>query len=156
MPVESTTRHARGDAPAEAAEEDPRVVRSKQRIVAGCLDVMEDRGVAATTVEEISERSGVAKTTIYRHWTDRSSLVIDALASLLDDPVDPDTGSFAGDLAVLANGLGAGLSESRWSALLPSIIDAAEHDPELARLHREMTDRRHGVVRAVTARSSAR
>jgi hypothetical protein len=50
-------------------------------------------------------------------------------------PEVPDRGSLREDLAVLAADLAGRLSTARWPAVLPSIIDAAERDPELADLH---------------------
>jgi hypothetical protein len=47
----------------------------------------------------------------------------------------PDTGSLKGDISALAEALAKGLRSAAWPAVLPSIIDAAERDPELARLH---------------------
>ena len=49
--------------------------------------------------------------------------------------VNQVTGSFKGDIAALAARLAQGLRTAAWSTILPSIIDAAERDPELAQLH---------------------
>ncbi len=45
---------------------DPRVPRSRRAVLAAALELMVERGVFATTIDAVSERSGVAKTTIYR------------------------------------------------------------------------------------------
>jgi hypothetical protein len=50
-------------------------------------------------------------------------------------PEVPDTGSLAKDLLLLATDLAGRLRTARWPTVLPSIIDAAERDPELAELH---------------------
>ena len=39
-----------------------------------------------------------------------------------------------GDVTALATGLAQQLKSARWAAVLPSIIDAAEREPELAQL----------------------
>ena len=39
-----------------------------------------DKGYAALSVENVAQRAGVHKTTVYRRWKDRESLLIDALA----------------------------------------------------------------------------
>ena len=81
-----------------------------------------------------AETSGVAKTTIYRHWPNRESLLLD-LVDELAPPFGPiDTGSLAGDLAAAARELAATLGDTAWSRALPGLLDAAQRDPELCRI----------------------
>jgi AcrR family transcriptional regulator len=77
----------------------------------------------------------VAKTTIYRHWPSRSALLLDACARMRARPEVPGTGSLPKDLLLLATDLAERLRTARWATVLPSIVDAAERDPELAELH---------------------
>lgn len=135
---------------------DPRVLRSRATVIAATLNLLTERGIAATTIEAVAERSGVAKTTIYRHWADQPALVLDAFASTLREPPDPDTGTLRGDLHALTGGLAAALRTGPAAGLMPALIDAAERDPAFAALHRQEATRRHRVVRAVIARGIAR
>ena len=57
---------------------DPRVLVSRERVLTTTLDLLTEAGLDELTIDDISRRSGVAKTTIYRHWPNRSALVIDA------------------------------------------------------------------------------
>ena len=50
----------------------------------------------------------------------------------------PDTGTLKGDVTTLATGLAQQLKSERWAAVIPSIIDAAEREPELAQLHAQL------------------
>lgn len=109
-----------------------------------------------TTIEAISESSGVAKTTIYRHWSGKAPLVMDAFESMMAAPVVPDYGSLLADLSALAEGLAAALRHSAWADALPSLIDAAERDPGLADLHRRMAGLRHEGVREILRRARDR
>lgn len=135
---------------------DPRVVRSRATVLEATTALLAERGIDATSIEAIAERSGVAKTTIYRHWPGKAALVVDAIDALAGPVVDPDTGSLAGDLRALARGLAAGLAAGPWADVLPSLIGALQRDPELAARHRETTDARHRVVRSIVARARAR
>lgn len=135
---------------------DPRVARSRSAVVEATLDLLNERGVAAITIEAISERSGVAKTTIYRHWDSKAEVVIDAIGTLIDPPPAPNTGSLRGDLRAVLGGLAQALTSSPLSGLLPSLIDAAERDPEFAELHRSEATTRHRVVRDVVVRGIER
>ncbi|WP_228122385.1 TetR/AcrR family transcriptional regulator [Saccharothrix syringae] len=62
-----------------------------------------DRGYIGMTVENVADRAGVHKTTVYRRWGTVDVLIADALDQGRDvDWVAPDTGSVEGDLIALA------------------------------------------------------
>ncbi|MCC5609176.1 TetR/AcrR family transcriptional regulator [Nostoc sp. CHAB 5834] len=60
-------------------------------------------GYENMSIEAIASRAGVGKTTIYRRYTCKEELVADAIESLRDDLVIPDTGRFWGDMDILIN-----------------------------------------------------
>lgn len=90
------------------------------------------------SIDEVARRSGVAKTTIYRHWPTRSALVLDACSKLGVPEPAPGLGDIKADVLVLARRVADQLNNAAWPSVLPSIIDAAERDPEVARLHASM------------------
>lgn len=135
---------------------DPRVSRSRQRALGAALDLVEERGIAGATVEAISTRSGVAKTTIYRQWPNQAEVVLDAFRSVAPDPPLPDTGTLRADLNVLVGGLAEALGQGRAGMLMASLIDAAQRDPQFARLHAHESLRRREAVLAVLARGIQR
>jgi AcrR family transcriptional regulator len=115
---------------------DPRVLVSRERVVTTTLTLLTEAGLDELTIDEISRRSGVAKTTIYRHWPNRSALVIDACSRMTDsEDAPPDTGSLEGDVRAILTNIAELLETARWSAIVPSIVDAAEHDPAYADIH---------------------
>lgn len=114
---------------------DRRVERSRERVLATTLELLTENGVGGLTVDEVSRRSGVAKTTIYRHWPNRSALVIDACSRIDADEKAPNTGSLPGDLRLILTHIAGLLDSARWSSILPSIVDVAERDPKFADLH---------------------
>ena len=131
---------------------DPRVIRSRTAVIAATLDLLAERGIAATTIEAVAERSGVAKTTIYRQWDGQPALVLDAIGTTLHTPTDPDTGTLRGDLLELLGGLADALNSSPAAGLMPALIDAAERDPAFAALHHREAAQRHRVVHAAIVR----
>lgn len=111
---------------------DPRIARSKAAILEATAQMLIDVGASAITIEGIAERSGVAKTTIYRHWKSRSQLVFDAFAGLLmAKPPRPEPGPVRDRLLTLMRGLVRGLTQSRWAPAVTTLVDAADRDPEL-------------------------
>ncbi|HET6531950.1 MAG TPA: TetR/AcrR family transcriptional regulator [Actinoplanes sp.] len=135
---------------------DPRVTRSRAAVLAATLDLLADRGIAGTTIEAVAQRSGVAKTTIYRQWSSQADLVLDTFGGLLQPPADPDTGTLRGDLLKLVTGLARSVSRGPAAALMFALIDAAERDPAFAALHRREAAARHAVIRAVITRGIRR
>ena len=126
-------------------DSDERVQRSKKAVLAAAHALLTKSGFSGVSVDEVARRSGVAKTTIYRHWPTRSALLLDACATMSARPQPPDTGSFQGDLETMSQFAASRLRAAAWATVLPSIIDAAERDAELAELQKRL----HGEMRRV-------
>lgn len=137
-------------------EEDPRVVRSRRRILDATAALVRERGITGTTIEAVSERSGVAKTTIYRHWSGHHDLILAALDAMLTEPPALDSGSLRGDLETLLMGFAAALSTSPAAALTATLIDAAERDSDFAELHHREAQRRYEPLRLAFERARRR
>jgi AcrR family transcriptional regulator len=136
---------------------DPRVVRSRERVLTATLDLLTEAGLGGLTFDEVTKRSGVAKTTIYRHWPHRNALIIDACLRMTDgDDEPPDTGSLEGDVKAILMNLAELLVTARWSSILPSIVDAAERDPEIAEVHSRLQLRHAAPLRAALERAARR
>ena len=111
----------------------PRVLVSRERVLTATLDLLTEAGLDELTIDEISRTSGVAKTTIYRHWPNRPALVIDACLRMTDgEEAPPDTGSLESDVRAILTHIAKLLATTRWSSIVPSIVDVAEHDPAFA------------------------
>ncbi|MCC6388440.1 MAG: TetR/AcrR family transcriptional regulator C-terminal ligand-binding domain-containing protein [Dehalococcoidia bacterium] len=102
------------------------------------------------TIERLAERSGVAKTTIYRHWDSRSTIVFDALRNLIPHGQTPlPEGKLRDRLIALVNALTEGLRDAPWAPLLPGIIESAERDSEVDALLQDLLADTLGQMRAV-------
>jgi AcrR family transcriptional regulator len=117
---------------------DVRVRRSRATVLGITAELLFERGFAGASVDEITRRSGVAKTTIYRHWPTRGDLLRDACSSIGTPLEVPDTGSFEGDVTVLLTNLAHLLRSAKWTSVLPSVIDAAERDPDIAAMYSKL------------------
>lgn len=135
---------------------DPRVTLSRDRVLAATFDLLMENGVTGLTVDEVSRRSGVAKTTIYRHWHDRAALILDACSRIADSEEPPDTGSLEGDLVSIATTIAQLLGEARWASILPSIVDVAERDPDFAEIHSAIQRGHAAPIRAALERAVTR
>jgi AcrR family transcriptional regulator len=135
---------------------DRRVQRSRDRVLTTTFELLGESGVGGLSVDEVARRSGVAKTTIYRHWPSREALVIDACSRISDEQEVPDTGSLEGDIIAILTNIGHLLGTARWSSVLPSIVDVAERDPEFADIHRRIQHGHAAPLRDVLERATAR
>ena len=82
--AEASQGERAASAPGPGRSLDRRVVASRQRVLAAALDLMTETGLGGLTIDDVSRRSGVAKTTIYRHWPNRTALIIDACLQMND------------------------------------------------------------------------
>jgi AcrR family transcriptional regulator len=136
---------------------DPRVLVSRERVLTTTLDLLTEAGLDELTIDDISRRSGVAKTTIYRHWPNRSALVIDACSRMTDgEQAPPDTGSLEGDVRAILTNIAELLGTARWSSIVPSIVDVAEHDPAFADIHGRIQRGHAAPLRAALDRAAHR
>jgi AcrR family transcriptional regulator len=80
-----------------------RTARVRAAVLEATYAELADRGYLGLTVENVAQRAGVHKTTVYRRWATVDGLIADALASTASDswPI-PDTGSLENDLIELA------------------------------------------------------
>jgi AcrR family transcriptional regulator len=79
----------------------PRDPNRDQAILRATLELMATRGFELG-IEEVAERAGVAKTTIYRRFPSKEELVIAALETVSVPQPAPDTGSVRADLIEFA------------------------------------------------------
>src|SRR5271154_5527498 len=135
---------------------DERVRRSRAAVLSVTVQLLFERGFGGATVDEISRRSGVAKTTIYRHWPSRIDLLRDACSTLSTPLETPDTGSFEADVTALTINLGHVLRSAKWTSVLPSIIDAAERDPDIADMYSKLQQGYSAPYEAVIERALRR
>src|SRR3954451_3701168 len=121
--------------PAECQDRiDPRVTRTRACVLAAARAELIESGYTGTTIEAVAKRSGVARTTIYRHWPTRAQLVAEAFADVHPDPPDAVCASSADDLLALMLWLRDALETSNWGHMLPTLVDGASRDAELSSL----------------------
>lgn len=140
---------------------DPRVVRSRTAILKATADLLIQSGAAGVTIEGISERCGVAKTTIYRHWKSRAELVFDAFRSLFRQvPAAVPAGPIRERLIMFGSHLVRGVTDSEWAPAVTALVDASDRDPELRRLTHDFVlarnERGREVLREAIARGEIR
>ncbi len=130
--------------------------RARQAVLDATADLVAEVGVERTTIDEIANRSGVAKTTIYRHFASKEVLVVEAVHACTSLPTVTDTGSLRDDLISCFSGTTKASYDGRLGNMMLSLMDAAQRDPELGRLVRAQTDQRRRFATTIIERAVAR
>jgi AcrR family transcriptional regulator len=131
------------------------VARTRAVVLDGATALLAEKGYAAFTMDALVERTGVSKTTMYKHWPSRVELVAATVRAMVSRPAVPDTGDLRTDLTTLA----LDSLDAYKGALLPglsSVLEAAGHDPELREALREVTALRFLPLRTVLERAARR
>lgn len=131
---------------------DPRVDRSRRVIREAAIAELAEIGYGRFTIESVARRAGVGKSTVYRHWGGKLSLIADALETLNQQPV-PEAGEGTARERVerLLNHLAEILLHSTFSACVPALIDAAERDPTVRDFYHGYSARRRQTLVSVIA-----
>jgi len=121
--------------------------RTRRTVLDAAGTLLVNSGYAAITIEKIAAESGVARSTIYRHWENLAEIIFDTVQDLLG-PVGslPDAGNLRDDLVKLYGVLVHALTKGTWGKLVRGVVEAAMADDLFAKvLQQAITDRReHG------------
>ena len=142
--------------PSSTPRTDARVLRSRSTILQVTLDLLTEHGLGNLTIDEVARRSGIAKTTIYRHWPTRSALILAACAQLSTQIEVLTIGQLHQDVTTLLTFMAAQLQSSRWSSILPSIMDASERDADLAMVYSQLQRNHAQALRTVLMEARSR
>ncbi len=106
-----------------------------QAILQAALSGLSDLGYDRLTMDEIAARARASKNTIYRRWSSKASLVVDAVLSWREQVAPTtvaDTGSLEGDLeAMAAAAQDFDESADQQLGVIVGLIGAAWRDAEL-------------------------
>jgi AcrR family transcriptional regulator len=116
----------------------PRSQEADRAILSAAAALLAEGGFAALSIEEVAARSGVAKTTIYRRWTSRGTLALDAfLADFQSQQPPPDTGTLCGDLLAALRAWIRAVTRTSAGPILAGLIAESQQDPQLGIAWRE-------------------
>jgi AcrR family transcriptional regulator len=102
----------------------PRDERADRAILAAALELMAEHGVRDLRMDDVAERAGVGKATIYRRYRSKDELITDAVAALVSEITVPDTGSTRADLLALMRRAVKMYRGSVEAGVMPGLVDA--------------------------------
>ena len=136
--------------------DDPRVARTREAVLKAGRELLDAEGPDAVTHLRIGEATGIARTTIYRHWPDHEALLAAVLSDTGSAPDGPDTGEVRGDLHLYLDQLRAGVGRRREHAGMTELVARSEGDRTFADLRRARIERRLGPLRDILTRGIER
>lgn len=123
---------------ATGVDVDPRIQRSRAKLLAAATELLVHDGIRAVTVDAVAERSGVAKSTLYRHWSSSRELLLDVLGANVPEPEPIDLAvGFGAALRAWVERSAVALHEPDWPRTLVALLELGNHAPDVAELLRE-------------------
>jgi AcrR family transcriptional regulator len=141
---------------AKVREAGSRASRTRARAIEATLELVAESGLHACTFDAVSERSGIARSTLYRHWANSSELVVDAIKSHSIQRVAPDTGTLRDDMLIWMLDLGRALETSTWGAMVPQLVAAASTDPHMEAIQRRNSEYHRNIDIEIVERAKER
>jgi TetR/AcrR family transcriptional regulator, regulator of autoinduction and epiphytic fitness len=136
---------------------DKRVARSRAAVLEAGVELLVEGGPNAVTVEAVVQRSGVAKTTIYRQWSSRDELVADVIGEVARAvPAPPPDMPFEPALRMLMRASCDQAGDDRLRRAFPALLLAkAQGQPELDRLRAGAQDEQQARLEDLLRRGVA-
>jgi AcrR family transcriptional regulator len=115
----------------------PRSVKAHKAVLVATAQLLADGGYPAATVDAISERSGVSKATIYKHWPSRTAVAAEAFGGQMATEVrTPHTADPRADLVEQVQRVSA-FYASMTGRVFAQLLAACVADPDGARYFRD-------------------
>jgi len=129
---------------------------ARARLLRATAEILVEEGIGGVSVEAVARRSGVAKTTLYRHFGGLDGLVFAAAAASVSANAEPDTGSLAGDLREIQRRYLEIASASLNREVFAWMLTRAMQSPEAAALFRRERIQPRGPTVVALQRAIAR
>lgn len=132
--------------------------RAHQAILSAAAELLEETGYGNLTIEAIAAKAGVSKKTIYRWWSNKAAVVMEAYAeqAALNVPI-PNTGSLRADLLAFLREVFAMHKKVKFGPTMASLVAEIQTDLGLAEAFRErFITQRRAVVRQMLERAMRR
>jgi AcrR family transcriptional regulator len=101
-------------------------------VIQAALSLFAERGLDATSMDAIAERSGVSKATIYKHWPDKEALALEAM-TLLHVPdlasLHVETGDTRADIIGVLSYQPSQQSSELKARMMPHLMAYAARNP---------------------------
>lgn len=113
----------------------PRSEPARQAVMHAVDDLLVDVGYSAMTMKSIAERAGVGRQTLYRWWSTKAEILLEAcVEDAAEELPTPATSDPAEVLSRYVKSLSAFLVESPAGLAYRALVGEAQHDPAVRAL----------------------
>jgi AcrR family transcriptional regulator len=135
----------------------PRSAESTRAILDATRALLAEHGFTAMSMDEVARRAHVGKDTLYRRWSSKVALVIDAIEPLADEHVSvPETGDLRQDLLVYVADIIELLTTTDYGLVVAGLVGEAARNPEFAEAFHGFWASRSRAGRQLLERAAAR
>src|SRR5580692_7512524 len=134
----------------------PRDARIDTEVAAAVLNVLENGGYRAVTMDGIARNVGRARSSLYRRWRSKRHLVAYAVVGELGEHPAADTGTLQGDLLSAVTTLWRAFRGPLGHALAGLVADMAQDAALASSIRREVMVPRRRSMREAIERACAR
>jgi len=123
----------------ETVRQRPRVEGGREEeILDATVAVVAELGYDRLTMDAVASAAKASKATLYRRWSTKAELVVDAISRAKGCPMpeDVDTGSLRGDLISMSCGDG-GFTDELPMSVIAGLLTALHRDDDLQQAFRE-------------------
>ena len=113
----------------------PRSVQSHQAMLQATLELLAEVGFDGMSIDAIANRAGVGKTTIYRRYSSKEELVADAIESMREEIMIPDTGNLQNDIDELIQNAAQITLSPLGRQTVAMIISSASSNSQFAQIY---------------------
>jgi AcrR family transcriptional regulator len=134
-----------------------RTARTRTTVLDATVAELIAHGYSGLTVEGVAARAGVNKTTLYRRWGGKDSLIVDAVETFAATEADvPDSGDIDEDLRLWARSILRTLGGPVSGALVRAVFGGAGDSPQVHDLRHRFWLTRSALVRPMVERAVER
>ena len=134
---------------------DPRIARTRAAVLQAATDLLVEGGPRAVTIDAVVSRSGVARSTIYRHWDSRDEVLLSAIESCAPhlQPPEPSL-PFEQALRWLMGDLCRILDDPDWARVLPALFALRNQEHGIAELEQRIEAHQEHALEGVLQRGA--
>lgn len=112
--------------------------RTERRVLDTARELLAEGGVERLTIEGVTARTGIAKTTIYRRWRSKEEIALAVLLEMTEQVVDvPELGETRGEFVALVSRAVEILDTTLMGRVIKGLVSDLATDPVLAQAFRE-------------------
>ena len=125
----------------------------RDKVLRAAIEIYAEKGWSGFNFDAVATRAEVGRPALYRRWSDRLALLVDAFKQLTPGLVDNDLGSLRSELIALGTEYAAMMRGPRGLAGTRLMADAEVHPKLFAPVTAEITGHRNELVQRSVRRA---